>query len=809
MTRRDETIMSSVDYSDDATEADMRTRYIDPALYHDSEGPQWSFDLADHEHPYVRETYTPGKIIPKERVGTRKESDRPDYVLRKNKTFRLAVIEAKSYRKTFKDGIQQAMDYAKDLDCFFAYSTNGIDIDKANNTGIYEYDFTTNKYSERGTFPSLEELLKRDPRIKDVDEPHKKLLLDPLSNESSVLGAPLTIRYYQANAVNRALSAIAQGRKKMLLALATGTGKTTIAFLIARQFWNQTDEKGNHPKILFLADRKKLVRQAMDGAFKPFGEAAMHRLQNNKQTQYDMYFTLYQSLSVDKTDENDNESELYKLYPKDFFHMVIIDECHRGASTDSGEWREILKYFDSAIHIGMTATPKIDKENKDTYDFFGGEPIYRYSKNKATQDGFLAATRVERVRLDIDEQGYTPEPGELARDGRTIEQKTYTVEEFDKKIRIPTRQKEVAKKILDFLNTPPYKKNDKTIVFCTDQQHALEMTELLSNLSGEGPDYCKRITSNEKNRETDLDNFCNIKKKYPVIAVTSELMSTGVDAPACKLIVLDKFVDSMIQLKQIDGRGTRVNEAVDKFWYTVLDFRGSTEQYQDPMWDGEPFVPSTGSGKGGSSSPTDGGSSGGSGGETERVKRLIVDDVDVEIIGSVIFYYDPDAPNGKRMVELKEHAGRLVRQFDSNARGEKLREAWRDPEKRKRFLDDLQRKGISVDDIRKETNLYQTDIFDILLNYAYNFHAITRRQRVEKVKKNKRFLKKYNEQAREVLRLLLDHYAEVGYQELDDNEFLQLEKFEKFDGPANIVNQIFEGNFDQAKKEVLQLIYER
>jgi type I restriction enzyme, R subunit len=791
--------MSPVNYSDKKTEHDMRTRYIDPALYHDSDGAQWDFELVDHEHPY-----NDGPIIPDGRGGKRGDTDIPDYVLRANKTLRLAIIEAKNFDKTFKDGMQQGMEYAEDLDCNFVYSTNGIAINKEKNQGIYEYDYVTKKFSERGDFPSLGELLERDPRTK-LEKSKSELFLKPLSNESSTFGKPLKLRYYQANAVNRTFSAILEGKKKMLLALATGTGKTQIAFQIARKFWNDTDEKGNHPKILFLTDRVKLLTQAMDGDFKPFGDAR-HRLQGKEQKQFDMYFTLYQSLGADKIDEISKEdSQLYKLYPKNFFQMIIIDECHRGASTEGGEWRDILKYFDGAIHMGMTATPKIETENKDTYDFFG-KPVYTYSKNKATKDGFLAATKLVRIIPSIDIEGYTPEPGKTGRDGEPLEERTYTVEEFDKKITIPSRQEEVAKEILDFLNTPPYDKNDKTIMFCTDQQHAQEMTELLVNLSGEGTKYCKRITSDEGDTgKAELDKFCNVKEKYPVIAVTSELMSTGVNAPSCKLIVLDKFVDSMVQLKQIDGRGTRVHEETDKFWYTVLDFRGSTEQYSDPMWDGEPIITPKGPGVGGTSKPppkppVD---------PKESVKRIVIDGVDVEIVGKIFTFYDPNAPNGKRIVKLREVAGRLVRQFESNASGEKLRQTWADPEKRQSFIKELERNGISIQEIRQDSNLYQTDIFDILMNYAYNSQAVTRRYRVEKVKKNQAFFKKYSETAKDVLRILLEHYAEVGYQELDDNEFLQLEKFEKFDGPANIVNEIFEGKFEQIKKEILQLIYEK
>ena len=497
--------MTPVNYSSEKkSETDIRSRYIDPALFHDPDGPEWDFDFVDQEH-----TYTDGEVVIEGRSGYHKRPKKPDYVLLFESNYPAAIIEAKKQYKTFKDGMGQAIEYAKDLGCNFAYSTNGKAIDKENNTGIYEYDFTTKQYNERGDFPTRDELLKRDPTNK-FDKSELDLLLKPLSKESSVVGKPLKLRYYQENAVNLAFSAILEKKKKILLNLATGTGKTQIAFQIARKLWNEiVDENGNHAKILFLTDRTRLLSQAMDNDFKPFGKAR-HRLQTVKKSEYEMYFTLYQSLGVGKDDADEEETELYKLYPKDFFKMVIIDECHRGASTQGGQWRDILTYFEDAIHIGMTATPKRDADSKDTFDYFG-EPVYKYSKNQGQKDGFLAAYKIVRKRLSIDEDGYTPEPGKLDRYNRPVENRTYTVEEFDRKIRIPNRQEEVAKTIIDFLHTPPYEKNDKTIVFCQDQTHAQEMTELLVNLSGEGTEYCKRITSNEgETGKQELDKFCNI-----------------------------------------------------------------------------------------------------------------------------------------------------------------------------------------------------------------------------------------------------------------------------------------------------------
>jgi len=530
--------VSPVKYSKKKTEEDMRARYIDPIL-HGSEGANWPFELVDREHPY-----NPGELEPEWGTGNTnrsKDLKKPDYVLRLADDYPVAVIEAKSLYLHFDDGMQQAEDYADDLGCNFAFATNGKAIDKENGKGIKEYDYIRQQYNERGDFPTIQELktrLQNDKRFKEKFE----LLLEPLEKPANK--PPL--RYYQRTAINIAIEKINQGKKKLLLNLATGTGKTKIAFQIARKLWRYyEDENGNRPKILFITDRDRLLKQAINNDFEPFGKAR-HRIIGKKETAYDMYFTLYQSLDVDKEGEgeekNKQELELYKLYPSNFFKYIIIDECHRGASSQGGKWRDILDYFKDAVHIGMTATPKRDADSKDTYDYFG-EPTYVYSRKQGVEDGFLAPHFLEQIHLDIDQTGYTPYPGEKDRNGKLLEQRTYTIEDFDRILTHKGRQKQVAKYLIKFLNTKPNTKYDKMILFCRDQKHASEMRDLLVNESGEGNNYCRRITSNEgEEGKKQLDKFCDPKEKFPVIAVTSKLMTTGVDAQTCKVIVLDTFV---------------------------------------------------------------------------------------------------------------------------------------------------------------------------------------------------------------------------------------------------------------------------
>jgi type I restriction enzyme R subunit len=788
---------NSVNYSKKPTEADMRSRYIDPIL--DGKDGSWDPQLVDREH-----TYDAGQLVPEFDTGETKRKDpikKPDYILKLSDDYNIAIIEAKSSFKNYDEGIQQAIDYAEDLHCKFAYATNGKAINKEKNTGIKEYDFITKQYSERGNFPTLEELKSRLLAVNDVD----------FANNFGNLIAPLErppnkppLRYYQRSAINTTIEAINQGRKKILLNLATGTGKTKIAYQISRKLWQYyKDENGNSPKILFIADRSALLTQAMTGEFEPF-KGKMHRLIGKKETAFDIYFTLYQSLDVEKEDndsESSTETELYKLYDRDFFNYVIIDECHRGASTQGGKWRDILDYFKDSVHIGMTATPKRDADSQDTYSYFG-KPIYIYSAKQGVEDGFLAPHFLEEIHLKIDGEGYMPEPNEKSRSNKPLERRRYTVEEYDSVITIIERQKKVAKTILDFLNKPPNTKYDKTILFCRDQKHASEMRDILVNMSKEGKDYCVRITSNEGEiGKSQLDKFCNPKDKFPVIAVTSKLMTTGVDAQTCKLIVLDTFVKSQTELKQIVGRGTRVYESksIKKYYFTIMDFRGSTAQFRDPGWDGEPVpkkYPKPSRGKKRESK--------------EPTERIIVDGKPVEISGRTVKVYDPSQPSGHQFLGYKEYIGKTVREL-SGEMIEDFKNLWINLEDHKKLVKKLEERRITPDRIRELTNLYEADIFDILVNLAYEKPIKSRHQRAYLVMKDKPFFAKYPEKAREVLTILLDHYAEYGYEELEDRSVLELTKFKKFNGTRNILTNIFSNpkEYDKAVQDLIVNIYEK
>jgi len=789
--------MSPVNYSTKKTEEDMRARYIDPIL--DGKYGEWFPELIDRGHPYDF-----GELIPEYGTGKTKRNDPkkiPDYVLRFSDDYSAAVIEAKSAFKHYDDGMQQAIDYAEDLGCSFAYATNGKEINKETNSGIKEYDFLKEKYSDRGDFPSMEEL---QSRLFEANNPKFRErfgdLIAPLERPPNK--PPL--RYYQKTAINKTIEAINSGKKKILLNLATGTGKTKIAYQIARKLWQfYEDKNGNKPKILFITDRTSLLTQAMTGDFEPF-KGKMHRLIGKKETAFDVYFTLYQSLDVDKEDpdqESLGETELYKLYERNFFNYVIVDECHRGASTQGGKWRDILEYFKDAVHIGMTATPKRDADSLDTYGYFG-EPLFIYSAKTGVEDGFLAPHFLEQIHLDIDRDGYMPATGEKSRNGKQLEKRLYTIEDFDKTITHKGRQIKVANTILNFLNSPPNSKFDKTILFCRDQKHASEMRDILVNDSKEGKNYCVRITSNEGELgRAELGKFCDPKEKYPVIAVTSKLMTTGVDAQTCKLIVLDTFVNSQTELKQIVGRGIRVydTESIKKFYFTIMDFRGSTTHFSDPLWDGEPVpkkYPKPSHSK--RHEPR------------ESVERVVVDGKEVVIIGKTVKIFDPSKPAGHRFIEYTEYVGEEVRKLTYDVI-EEFRHLWSNLEERKKFVKELSERRVSIEKLREITNLYEADVFDILLNLAYKKPVKSRFQRAYFVRQDKKFFEKYSNDARAVLDVLLEHYAEYGYQELEKREVLKLDKFKRFNGARNILTKIFKTpeDYDKAVQELVVKIYEK
>jgi len=779
---------------DSYSEADTCRMYVLPKL-----------KAAGWEDEMIREqmNITAGKIIPEGRGGKRLAPKKPDYTLFYAPNFKIAVVEAKSIYSTPGQGMQQAIEYAKMLEIKFAYSTNG--------KGIEEYDFISKKQSTVDRFSSPIELWHRLNTHLNVDEKQKEALLHPFNRESrSPDGKVIEPRYYQEIAVNAAITAILHGKKRILLTLATGTGKTFIAFQIARKLW---ETQSPHPKILFLVDRDVLITQAMDGNFSPFGQAR-HRIQRKVQKAYEMYFALYQALDVDK-----EESELYKEYPADFFDYVIIDECHRGTANEQSNWREILNHFSTAVHVGMTATPKRDADSLDTYDYFG-VPLYTYSLRQGIEDGFLAPYFIVRPILDIDREGYTPKHGERDNEGKLLEQRKYTISDFDRILTVEERRKRVASHLTQFLEKNNQKFN-KTILFCQNSEHAEGMTKLLRNYSGEGPDYCVRIVSAEGEiARYYLDKFTNPKEDFPVIAATSRLMSTGVDAPTCKVIALDKVINSMTEFKQIIGRGTRVFEPREKLWFTIIDYRGASRLFEDADWDG----PAEGITEEELTKLTD-----------EKEQRLlemakkrqeeqsveppvetkteelretyVIQGVKVEIIAQSVKIFD-QSMGGHRLVSYEEYTGETVRRLVNDFQMD-LNKIWVEPEKRTHFIKELERRGITFEHLLEITENYSSDPFDILLHITYNSKLKTRFQRAESVKKEKIFLEKYPEKAKQVLEVILEHYAEEGYRELEGRNILRLEKFEKFGGDYVIIKDIFKGtdNYDKAINEMVKAIY--
>jgi len=780
-------------YSTKPTESDMRFSKIDDAIK-----AAWPKELIDTEHEI---TLDKGQVNVDPETGKTWRSSpklKPDYTLRFNEKHIAAFVEAKNFDKPYDHGISQARRYAQAMDTKFTYATNGKDINPQTNYGIREYDFIKKEHDTRGNFPTPKELKDRLQSGGFGDE--VEFFLEPTETP---VNKP-SLRYYQTGAINAAIEAIIKGEKKILLNLATGSGKTKIAYQIARKLWKHyLEPNGNHPKILFLTDRIQLVKQAMDNDFQPF-EGKMTRLKGKKTTAFDVYFSLYQSLDADKEDPEveGEEYELYKLYEKDFFKYIIIDECHRGAQSEGGKWREILEYFDQAVHIGMTATPKADADSIDTFEYFG-DATYTYSEKQGVRDGYLAPHFLKRITLSHDIDGYRPKPGERGRNNQPLEDRIYSQDDFDNTIRVINRQRDVAKEILKFLNTPPNSKYDKTIVFCRDQQHANEMTQMLLDESKEDINYCVQITSNQgEEGKKQLGNFCDNKEKYPVIATTSKLMTTGVDAQMCKLIVLDTNINSKTELKQIIGRGTRIfdeSEKMEKYYFTVIDFRRSSEKLEDPDWDSPALAEAAKPKKPGKKS------------ETEPKFRPEVEGDKGGVVREVTKIYDPDAKTGYEYSEISEFIGTAIRTL-TGPMIEDFKNLWIDLEKRTLLLEQFKRKGISLEDIREIENLTKEnyDLFDVFVKIVYDKKPKLRKIRVEQTKQDKTFFEKYPEKAQEVLNVLLDHYAEYGYQELGDRKVLLLEKFQKLGGPRTILTEIFKTPevFDNAVKELMIRIYD-
>ena len=759
------------------SERDICTKFITPAIL------KAGWDL----HTQIREelSFTKGRIIVRGKLHTRGKQKRADYVLYYKSNIPIAVIEAKENNLSVGAGMQQALDYAETLDVPFVFSSNGDAFLMHDRTGLAD---KVEQELSLEAFPTPEELWARYCKWKGVNTSEAKNTVEMPYYDDGTGRAP---RYYQVNAVNRTIEAVANGANRILLVMATGTGKTYTAFQIIWRLW----KSGTKKRILFLADRNILVDQTKNNDFKPFGAAMTKISKRQIDKSYEIYLSLYQA--VTGTDEEQN---IYKQFSPDFFDLIVIDECHRGSAAEDSAWREILAYFSSATHIGLTATPKETKEVSSITYF--GDPVYSYSLKQGIEDGFLAPYKVIRIDIDRDLQGWRPSTGQVDKRGQVIEDRIYNQKDMDRTLVLEKRTELVAKKITEFLTaTDPFA---KTIVFCDDIDHAERMRQALVNLNPErvkeNRKYVMRITGDEQEGKAELDNFINPEERYPVIATTSKLMTTGVDAQTCKLVVLDQHIKSMAEFKQMIGRGTRINEDYGKYWFTIMDFKKATELFADEAFDGPPIVvynpgpndpptppeePGEEGGSGGGLPGGEGGDTGGEGfppGPEGKRAKYYIGDVEVHVIAERVQYYGPE---GKLITEsLKDYTRKAVRKDYSTL--DEFLKRWTSADRKAAIIKELEEHGVLLEALALEVSK-DCDAFDLICHVAFDQPALTRRERAEQVKKRNYFTK-YGEQARKVLEALLEKYADTGIENIDDIKILTLDPFSKMGTASELVS---------------------
>ena len=764
----------------DLSEEDIKARYITPAII-DS-----GWDLKKQVR--LEYAFTAGRIILRGNVTARGKQKRADYVLFYKSNFPLAVIEAKDNNHPVGAGLQQAIGYANELDINYVYASNG--------DGFIEQNLITGEARELSLeeFPSPEELYKRYIKDKNLNEVEEKAVLEPYYYVPNYKKP----RYYQRIAVNRTVDAVAKGQNRALLVCATGTGKTFMAFQIIYRLW----KAGIKKKILFLADRNVLVDQTISGDFKPFGGKMTKVEKKTLDSSYEIYLALYQQLS------GEDGEETYLQFKPNFFDLIVIDECHRGSAKEDSAWRKILDYFSSATHVGCTATP-IETKEASSQAYFG-EPIYEYSLKQGIEDGFLAPYKVIRIGLDKDLEGYRPESGKIDKHGYEIEDREYNVKDYDRSLVIEHRTKVVAAKITEFL-----KKTDrfsKTIVFCIDIEHAERMRQSLINenkdLYAENNKYIMRITGDNDEGKAQLEYFIDEESTYPVIAVTSKLMTTGVDAKMCKLIVLDNNINSMTEFKQIIGRGTRLLEDYGKTYFTIMDFRNASRLFADPDFDGSPEVvieldendpvidpeayesqdtSEEGDNPYASAAKetdgeyhTDGGTDGFD--DEDKPKKYYIGDVLVKVLSERVQYVDKD---GKLITEsLIDYTKKnIIKQYASL---DDFLKKWTEADKKQVIIDELKEEGVILEAIKEETGKTDLDDFDLICHLAYDKMPLTKAERANNVKK-RHYLYKYSDVAKQVLETLLDKYASDGIKEIEETKVLELKEFTKLGSPMKIV----------------------
>jgi type I restriction enzyme, R subunit len=708
-------------------------------------------------------TFTDGRIVVVGRKARRRPGKRADYVLRFSPDMPIAVVEAKPEYKTPGDALQQAKDYAEILGLRFAFATNGAT--------ILEFDFTTGLEREIGAFPTPDALWSRLCGEQRLGSEQAERLLVPsyhLSGKSP--------RYYQVIAINRTVQALLQGKRRVLLTMATGTGKTEVAFQICWKLWNSRwNREGAHrrPRILYLADRNILIDDPKDKTFAPFGDARWKIENGIAQKGREMYFAIYQAIARDE-----HRPGLYRDYPPDFFDLIIVDECHRGSANDESNWREILDYFEPAYKLGMTATPQ-RSDNADTYRYFG-PPIYTYSLRQGIDDGFLAPYRVHRIVTTWDAAGWRPSKGELDRFGREIPDDEYQTRDFERSVALRARTEAVAAHLTEFLKSTD--RYAKTIVFCVDQEHADEMRRALGNhntdLVRAHPDYACRVTSAEGDiGRGHLSSFQDVERRTPVILTTSQMLTTGVDAPTVQNVVLVRVINSLTDFKQIIGRGTRVRDDYGKLFFSILDYTGSaTRLFADAEFDGDPVIETeqqideNGRPKGrpdvllaehegplvdqAAEGPPDDD-------DAEHPRRkFYFDGGQVEIASHLVYELDPDGKQ-LRVVRFTDYTADKVRTLFRTAA--ELRGQWAEPAGRREVIERLAERGIDFDDVARVAEQPDADPLDLLCHLAFNAPLRTRRERAQRLRTDRKdFFERYGPEARQVLDELLDKYTEHG-----------------------------------------------
>ncbi len=762
------------------SEADIRTKFITPAIVKAG----WNIDTQ------IREEYpiTKGRIIAKGKVCKRDNPLKADYILFYKQNIPLAVVEAKDNNHTMAHGMQQALQYAKMMDIPFVFSSNGdgfVFHNKYITEGAVETTLTNDE------FPSPETLWLMYLEKNNINEEKEKVITQPYYSDNPNKQP----RYYQMNAINKTVKAVLDGQERILLVMATGTGKTYTAFQIIWRLW----KAGVKKRILFLADRTALIAQTFTNDFSPFKDKMTWVTKQNFDTAHEIYLGLYQGLSS----EDGNDNSLFKNFSPNFFDLIVVDECHRGSAKADSEWREVLEYFNSATQIGLTATPKETKEIS-TIDYFG-EPIYTYSLKNGIDDGFLAPYRVIRVFFDKDVAGYLPYEGQLDDNGEVIDNRLYDTSDFDRSLVLKKRTKLVAKTVCDYMKKHNCRM-DKAIFFCVDQEHADRMREALIN---ENPDmvniddrYVMRITSNDVYGVKQIDNFRDVESLYPTLVTTSKLLSTGVDVPTVKYIVLDSNIKSMTEFKQIIGRGTRVREDLGKLYFTIFDFRNVTKLFHEEEFDGpieqdENYNPNN---------PKD-----------IPEKPPVVDKPENEKKPKYVIGGEPVAVSQQQIQYLGKDGNLITESLVDYTKKSVLSEyssidnfvnAWNEADRKQVIVEELEKRGVFFDDLREIIGKKDLDPFDVILHIVFDKPALTRKERAKNVKKRNYFTK-YGEKAQAILDLILTKYCDFGLEDLENIDILKLDPIKQFGTQIYIINKIFGGidNYQNAIREMKNCLY--